>query len=519
MSKSWLVLLLCIVLAAGLLIGCGGEEDAGGVPEVKQEVTAGLGRDPAAQYNYGAHPPLTRVLETLIFRDLQLGNTEGLAVHWDVSDDNLTWTITLREGVSFHDGTPFNADAVVHNLERLVNGNPGTFGPVESMEADGDYKVNVKHSEPFAPFLFSLAWPGAAMISPDAIDEEGNVTEPVGTGPFIRESWTPDEEMVLVANEDYWGGAPRLKKVILKIIPDATTRMMALEAGEIDLIIDTGGVLPEQVETLQNNEKVEVLTVAGAVPHYMTINTGSAPFDDVRVRQALMYAIDPESIIRYTLEGFGEVMTSIIPFSEKTWMHADSLYSFNDPDKAANLLKEAGWERDGEGGNLFKDGREFRVKFLLSSSLTGRWPYQPIAEVIQAQLQELGIKVEIEIVEAGLWSETLKKGDAHLSIRPWAGLSPQLRLKDWLHTEGSNITNMGIFYSNPLMDELIEQILKTTDESEAIQMAAQVQELAARDLPLIPIYDEVLINAVRSNIKGYILHPWFTVNWEDIYVE
>lgn len=518
MLKKFTLLLFLLVLFVGMLTGCGAGEETD-VPAAKQEVIAGLGRDPASQYNYGAHPPLTRVLETLIFRDLQLGLTKGLAVDWQVSEDKLIWTLELREGVKFHDGTPFDAGAVVHNLNRLVKSNPGTFGPVESIEEDGNYRVMVKHTEPFAPFLFSLAWPGAAIISPEAIDEEGKVKTPVGTGPFVRESWTPDEEMVLVANKDYWGGAPRLNKVTLKIIPDATTRMMALEAGEIDMIIDTGGVLPEQVETLKKNKEVEVLTVAGAVPHYLTINTKSAPFNDVRVRQALMYAIDPESIIKYTLEGFGEVMKSIIPFSEKEWMHSDSLYSFNNPGKAAELLQEAGWKREGDSGVLLKDGKELKVKFLLSSSLTGRWPYRPIAEVIQSQVQKPGIKVEIETVEAGLWSETLKKGDAHLSIRPWAGLSPQLRLKDWLHSGGSNVTAMGIFYSNPAMDELIEKILITTDEKEAVVLALQVQEVAARELPLIPIYDEVLINAVRKNIKGYVLHPWFTVNWEDIYVE
>ncbi|MBT9146719.1 MAG: Glutathione-binding protein GsiB [Syntrophomonadaceae bacterium] len=523
MLKRLTVLTLCFLMITAVFTGCGRQaaDTPQDVPKelaALQQVVAGLGRDPGEMYGYGAHPSLTRVLEPLIFRDLDLGLIPGLAVKWDVSGDGLSWIIQLREGVQFHDGTPFNADAVIHNLWRILKMSPERFGSVEKIEALEELKIEVTHSEPFVPFLYSLAWPGAAMISPNAVNEDGSIKEPIGTGPFVRESWTSGEDMVLARNDGYWGGVPILERITLKYIPDPSTRMMALEAGEIDMIIDTGGVLPEQVPTLLLHPEIEVLTTAGAVPHYMTLNTREWPFNDQQVRKAVMYAVDPESIIQHALEGYGKVMTTVIPHSEKNWMHADALYEYNNPDKAKELLKQAGWVDSGSG-ILQKNGQELRVKFLLSSALARRWPYATIAEIVQAQLRDVGIGVEIKVVEAGLWRETLQKGEANMSIRPWAGISPQCRLYDWLHSKGENTAAMGIFFNNPQIDGLIETLLRTTDEKVAKELAFRIQEIASVEVPIIPIYDEVLINAVRGNIKGYKLHPWFTVNWEDIYVE
>lgn len=506
------------ILVCTMLAGCPVPQAEEADVEVPQEVIAGLGRDPGVMYGYGAHPSLTRVLEPLVFRDVKLEHKPGLAIAWEVSDDGLVWTIQLREGVKFHDGTPFNAEAVKHNLERVSKRWPEFFGSIKSIEAVGEYTVKVTHEVPFAPFLHSLAWPGAAMISPAAIDDKGKVIEPIGTGPFRRVKWVTGEKMVLERNDEYWGGKPKLEKVTLKVIPDPTTRIMALEVGEIAMIIDTGGVSPEHVPILLMHPEIEVLTVLGAVPHYMTFNTARVPFDDVRVRRAVMYAIDPDSIIRYALEDYGKVMTTVTPHSESEWMHPDPLFQFNNPDEARKLLEEAGWvDTDGDGIRE-KDGERFEVTFLLSTGLVGRWPYKTIAEIVQSELREIGIRVNIMVVETGLWREKLRRGEAEISIRPWAAISPQERLESWLHSEGTNVLGMGIFYSNPEVDKLIKELMRTTDEKEAKRLAFAIQKIAAQDVPIIPIYDEVLVNAVRDNIRGYELHPWFWVNWEDIYV-
>ena len=515
MVKKATLLVVGILLLSTILAGCPAPQAEVGV-EVPQIVVAGLGRDPGVARWYGAHVLLTRVFEQLIFRCVELQHIPGLATSWEVSGDGLTWTIHLREGVKFHDGTPFNAEAVKHNLNRLTERWPCRFGTVESIQMVDEYIVKVTHKEPFAPFAYSLAW--GIMISPAAINEEGKVLEPIGTGPFKRLEWIEGEKMVLVRNEAYWGGIPRLERVTLKVIPDPTTRMMALEAGDIDMIIDTGGVLPQHVPTLKMHPDIEVLTVTGAVPHYMTFNTNRTPFDDGRVRRAVMYAIDPESIIRYALEGFGRVMTTVIPYAERDWMHPDPLFQFNDPERARQLLKEAEWvDADGDG-ILDRDGEDLAVTFLLATGLVARWPYDTIAEIVQAQLRDVGILVEIKVVDTGLWREKVRAGEADISMRPWAGISPPTRLHAWLHSEGINTIGMGIFYSNPHLDGLTEKLLVTINKEDAKRLAFEIQEIAAQDVPIIPIYDEVLVNAVRHNIRGYELHPRFLVNWEDIYV-
>jgi len=487
--------------------------------EVPQEVIAGLGRDPGTQYGYGAHPPLTKVLETLVVRDTQLQFKPELAESWDVSEDGLTWTFNLRKGVKFHDGSDFNAEDVEHNLLRISKSSPDLFGDIEDINIVDDYTIEVKHKEPFAPFLYSVAWAGAAIIAPEAIDSEGKVIEPIGTGPFKRVEWVTGKKMVLEKNQDYWGTEPKLEKITLVNIPDATTRMLALQAGEIDMIIDTGGIIPEHVAMVEMDSDIEVLTIDGAVPHYMTISTTREPFNDADVRKAIMYAIDTKSIIQYAIEGYGKVMTSIIPNSESEWLHPENLYEFNNQEKAIELMEEADWTDTDEDGILDKDGERFVTTFLLSTSLIGRWPYLTIAEIIQDQLSDIGIIVEIKVVEGGLWSETMKNGGADFTLRPYAGESPYSRLYSWLHSEGDQNLAMGMNLDNPEIDMLIEELLSTTDDSAALELFYQIQELAAEEVSVLPIYDEVLINAVRSNVKGYRLHPWFYVNWEEINIE
>ena len=487
--------------------------------QAPQEIIAGLGRDPGVQYGYGAHPPLTRVLEPLLFNDVELSYLPGLAKSWEISPDGLTWTLMLVEGVKFHDGTDFNADAVKHNLLRVIKTSPDLFGKIESINILDNYTIEINHSKPFGSFLYSLSWPGAAMISPEAIDEEGRVIEPIGTGPYKRVEWISGERMVLEKNDDYWAGQPILEKITLVNIPDATTRLLALEAGEIDMIIDTGGIMPEHVAMIKTFKDINVLSTDGAVPHYMSINTIKAPFDDVNVRKAIMHALNPEGIIQYALEGYGKIMTSVTPNSEPFWLHPDNLYEFNNQQKAIDMLEQSGWTDADGNGILDKDGKDFIITFLLSTSLIGRWPYLTIAEIVQAELKKIGIIVEIKILDGGLWSKTLREGGADLSIRPWAGISPQTRLFSWLHSRGDQNIAMGINLSNPEIDRLIDLALAETDENKARELLLEVQEIAADQVSIIPVYDEVLINATKKNVKGYKLHPWFYVNWEEIYIE
>jgi len=456
---------------------------------------------------------LTRLFENLVAYGYESEIVPQLATSWEVSDDGLTWTFHLREGVEFHDGTQFNADAARFALEMHDKKRPGHLGPVASITAIDEYTLQITHTEPFAPLLHELAWFFFSMASPAAFDEEGVIVSAIGTGPFEEEEWIPDEELVLVRNEDYWGGMPKPEKIILKDIPDPGTRVMALEAGEIDMIIDTGGVLPQDVPVLEANSEVEVLIEPWPCAYYLPLNCKMPPFNDPEVRRAVQYAIDQETIVEDLLEGYGKVARSIITSDVTDWFYP-AFEVVYDPDTALQLLGDAGWTDVDDDGVLEKDGEEFRVIFLVSTA-SGE---EMVAEVIQGQLQEVGIIVEIQVVDGGVYYEVIKEGESyHILLLGYPFLGPHNVLYRSFHSTGDwNLR--GTFYNNSQMDELLERGFRTTDHEERVEIYADVQKIVAEDVPIIPLYEGVLINAVRDDISGYKIHPWFVVNWEDIYV-
>jgi peptide/nickel transport system substrate-binding protein len=477
---------------------------------------AGLGRDPGKQYGYGAHPSLTGVYEQLVWLDYELEPQPALATRWKVSSDGKVWTFYLREGVKFHDGTRFNAVTAKQNFERLNEEKPGQLGPLESIDVVGEYTIQFTHSEPFVPFTRQLSWPFMSMISPNAVDDDGNVLESIGTGPYKVVEYTSGDKLVLVRNEDWWGGMPKLEGMTLRCIPDANSRAMSLETGEIDLIIDTGGVLPEYAETLDADPDIEVLTRLIATSHFLLLNCGKAPFNDTSTRQAVQYAIDQETIADTILEGYGLPGKGPITPALAEWVNREIGIKYN-PNKAERLLADAGWADTDGDGILDKDGQPFEVSLLLHSGMVGRWPYEAIAEVIQSELNDVGIEVDIQVLAGGAWSKALKSGEYEMTMTPYTLLGPHFMLYDWFNSAGDMNLMRGMLYSNSRVDELTELGKATMDQDERYQIYFEVQEIVAEEAPMFPIYYEEMINAQRDNVRGFEPHPWFWINWEDIY--
>lgn len=529
LNKKTIGLVICVLLLCTMLAGCGGQqanqqadeqltdkgEETVTSVEVPQEIVAGLWRDVGGMAG-GAHhhPSFTRVFETLVTIGFELEIIPQLATSWEVSDDGLTWTFYLREGVKFHDGTPFNAEAAKFALEMHNKRRPGHLGPIASIEAVDEHILRITLTEPFAPLLYELSRPLFSMASPAAFNEKGLIVKAIGTGPFKEEEWVPGEKLVLVRNEEYWGDKPKLERVTLKNIPDGATRVMALEAGEIDMIIGPGGVPPEHVKALEDNPAIKILTQPVARVHYLVLNNQKPPFDDVRVRQAIQYAIDQKSIVDHALGGFGVPLGSCIAPVVAEWFNPEIPLKY-DVEKAKQLLNEAGWvDTDGDG---VRDKNDEDLKVLL---LIGRcWPAPTLAEVIMDQLQEIGISVEIRVLERGALKKAIRAGehDMTISIHGLTLVDPHILYRSF-HSKGDLNLRMGAFFKNPCVDELTELGMRTMDAEKRRQYYFEVQKIVADEVPVVPIFAEVLINAVRDNIRGYKPHPLFFVNWEDIYV-
>ncbi|MCL0060875.1 ABC transporter substrate-binding protein, partial [Dehalococcoidia bacterium] len=500
------------MLLSAMFSGCVGQQAEEAKVGVPQEIVAGLGRD-AGTGRLKAHSLLTGIYEQLVRVDPEMRPLPHLAESWEVCPEGKIWTFYLREGVKFHDGTPMDASAVKQSIEMFDATRPGFLAGLISIVVVDDHTIELHFNDTFA-LLHNIAL--MPIVSPaviEVVDDEYSVSSPVGTGPLVFLEHHPGEKMILIRNDNYWGGIPTLERVTLMYIPDAATRAMALEAGEIDMIIDTGGILPEQAPLLDAHPEIEILTGPDIITHYLTFNNAIPPFDDRRVRKAVQYAIDQESIVRYAVGlDFGHPSTSVVYHGLAGWIHPDDLHQFNNPAKAQELLQEAGWiDTDGDGV-LDRDGENFKVTLILNQGFIGRWPYMAIAEIVQAQLREVGIVVEIMVVERGVWRDTLERGEAEMSIWcPWF-FSPRLVMHSWFHSEGRENLATGVFFNNARADELIELAKRSVSDKEAQVYILELQELIAEELPVIPIYDGVMINAVRYNIKGYELHPWFIIN-------
>ena len=516
-DNSWGTLstgLFCLIAAILFSTACTKQTNE----HVLQEVVAGLGRDAGGVYGHAHHlQPLTRIFETLVSYGYDTEIVPQLATSWEVSDDGLIWTFHLRRGVRFHDGTLFDAEAARFALEMHNKRRPGHCGNIASIKAVDKYLLQVTHTEPFAPLLYELGWFLFAMAAPSAFDTEGNIIEPIGTGPFKEELWVPDEKMVLVRNDEYWGKRPRLERVTLINIPDPATRIMALQAGEIDMIIDSGGVLPDDVGFLERDSEIRVLQRPQPMSHYLILNCRIPPFCDLNVRKALLYAIDKQAIVEDLL-GVGKVASSLLSSDILEW-HYPAFKTTYDPDRARALLKDAGW-KDGNGdGFLERHGKTFHVMILLTTQQVSMGPDRMMAEHIQEKLRDIGIRADIQVLEKGAYFDRVNSGERHhILLGAYPFLGPHNVLYRSFHSKGDwNLR--GNFYHNERMDALLDPAKRTMDQQKRKQLYDEVQKLSFEHAVIIPTYESVLINAVRAHVRGYKLHPWFVVNWEDIFVE
>jgi len=461
------------------------------------------------------------IYDTLVEFDFDGSLRPGLASSWEVSEDATVYTFHLREGVTFHDGTQFDAHAVKAHFERLLD--PAWASPQRKMYASliseiqvpDPYTVRFVLTRPDVAFIESYVISNATMIaSPAAVERYGEkiALNPVGTGPFIFREYQEAEHVVLVRNEDYWAGAPKLEKVIFRPIPELTTRVVELETGGVDLIFE---VPPEELGRLEANPEIVVQRAPYASIRGLWFHQKHfPPFADVRVRRALSHALNVEEIFAAFLEGVAIIGNSVIPVN--SWAYHDPGRYEYDPEKAKALLEEAGWtDVDGDGVRE-KDGMELRFTIM---SPDGRYLRdKEICEVAMHQWKAVGVAATVEVLEWGTWVDRVFAEDFDMVFLGWmqSTFEPS-KFTDPLVKTGGRAALFG--YSNPELDQLLTQAVTVVDKEARKELYRQAQEIIHRDAVFIPLYNHLGIAAHTARLKGYRYSSTRTLDLLQAWVE
>ena len=441
-----------------------------------------------------------------------------LATGYEVSEDGTEYTFTLREGVMFHDGTPFNAEAVKFNFDRMLNEDHPYhdtgpfplaffFSAIQSTEAVDDYTVKFTLDAPYAPFLSNLAYPTGLLVSPAAVMASGADfgRAPVGTGPYKFAEWRSNEAVVLERNPDYWGEAAGLDAAVFRPITDANTRVAEMLAGGIDVMVE---VPPTALSEFQT-DAFKVYEQAGPHLWFLILNAKEGPFADKRVRQAANYAINKEAIVNDVLEGTADVAAGPTP-PAFAWAYDEALDPYPyDPEKAKALLAEAG----------VAEGTE--LTFYVTEGGSGMLDPIPMGTAIQADLNAVGFDVRIETYE---WNTFLGEvnpgleGKADMAEMAWMTNDPDtlpflaLRTEAWPDAGGFNSG----YYSNPAVDELLEKARVATSQDERAALYREMQALVQEDAPWVFVANWKQ-NAVSSaSVDNFALEPSFLLLLQDV---
>ncbi len=433
----------------------------------------------------------------------------ALAVRWDVSADGLSWTFDLRPNVRFHDGTPCDADAVVFSFERQRDPKhpfhendfiywETTYRNIRSIEKIGPLKVRIHIDKPYAPFLANLAMFPVSIVSPAAVIKWGHEfwRHPVGTGPFKLVEWSPGDHITLEANHDFWDGAPQLEHLVFTVIPDARQRLVALEGGTID-VAET--LSPQDLQFVGLHPELTLHRIAGNNVGYLAMNTLHPPFDDVRVRRAVNYAINKTAIVKLVYQGMAVAASSPVPPS--FWGHVDEpRYAFRKAE-AIRLLEEAGYTQGDHRPRLF--------------TMNTPRQYMPapetVARIIQHNLHDVGMDVEVVVNDIDTHVQLTQSGQHDLCLLGWSADSGDpdnflSTLFDPSNAVPGTARNLS-FYKNAELHTLLEGAQESSDRSERERRYHRAQDIISRDAPWVPIAHAEVVVAARASLSGLTVHP------------
>lgn len=518
-----------ILSATGTQTSCSQEGSRPGGKLTYGLTLAPSGIDPHVNASAELGIPLTSVYDPLVWQVGEGTFVPGLAKSWEISPDGLTYTFDLRDDVTFHDGMPFNAEAVKVNLDRVVD--PATksqkaavmLGPYDHTEIVNEHTVRIVLKEPFAPLLDALSQVYLAMASPAALEKWGEDYQmhQIGTGPFQFKKYIPGDHLTLTVYADYnWApdffrhqGRAYLDEIEFRFFTEPAIRALALEGDEVQVM---GEIPPQDAPRLLNNANINLMPIP--IPGQslqMFINTQRSPTDDLNLRRALLYATDRQSLAETIFNGFsppayGPLSSGTLGFDKSL----EDAYAF-DPEKATQLLEESGWADENGDGIREKAGQNLRLDGYLMT-----WGLIPeVGTLLQAQLRNVGIDLQNRTVSYPAALDAARQSDHHLIPFILSNTDPDI-LRTFFHSQNSPKGFNWSKIEDPELDRLLTEGARNLDNEERARIYGQVQQRIMDLALIIPIREYVNINAKSARVKDlqFDVRGWFPLFY-DAYLE
>jgi len=525
--KNLIVLMITVVISL-LLAACASEPEenrdnqteeggsSGGDLVIASQADA-VSLDPHATNDTPSANVRINIYDNLVTQDENMELQPALAESWEQVDDT-TWEFKLREGVTYHDGSAFNAEVVKANMERVLDpeiGSPVAFmyDMITEVQVVDDYTVRFITEYPFAPLPAHLAHPGGQMVSKELIEEDYAAMEngenpssvinanPVGTGPFKFESWETGQSIQLVKNEDYWDTPALVNSVTFKVVPEDLTRISELSTGDSHIITPLS---PSDVAQVENTDGMKVQRQESSSLAYIGFNMDKEPFNDVRVRQAISMAINKEEIIDGIYDGAG--IPAKGPLAPGIFGYDEELNGLEyNVEEAKALLEEAGYP-DGFSATIWTNDDRQRVD---------------TATNVQAQLAEIGIDLEIETLEWGAMLDQTAQGEHEMMVFGWTTVTGDADngLYPLFHSENVGSPGNRTFTVDEELDSYLEEARQTADSEKRLDLYSKAQEKLVELSPFVYLLHQEYLLGVREEVKGLSQLPTQLLQLKNVSLE
>lgn len=503
-----IAVLICLVMTIAMLGGCSSntsQDGSNGNSEYQETITIAPSLDftgTDVQKNSGgtAKSVFVMVYDTLIGKDTMKNElVPGLATSWNQLSDTI-WEFNLREGVKFHDGSDFKAEDVKFTIERgkTQSSSKGKLTSVVSVKIVDDYTIQIELDPVDCDIIYKLSEPNTSILSATAFanmdEEEANK---IGTGPYMYDEWLQGDYLSLVKYENFWGTAAKTQKVIVRYIPEAASRLIALQTGEIDICVDPPSI---DLHYIAEDENLKLLQINSSTLRIVMLNTLVKPFDNEKVRQAVAFAINREDFVTAVYEGNATPCNNIMNPTNEFYKEIEG-YSF-DLDKAKALLTEAG----------FPNG--FSTTIYSSSGTIQK----TVATVLQAQLSKIGIKADIQSLETATFNNlAVLGGDCPILIDGWGGytVGPDNAIRSFFYSTASyNEGNI----NDPELDRMLDEAIAEGNLEARKNMYYEIQEYATNLAVMLPIAVEQINVGMKSSLEGFELPDGLFHHWRNLFI-